>query len=162
MRLYVARHAWAGSFSTDPKKERERPLTVEGQATALAIAKAMKDLGEVPKVIFCSPFMRTTMTADILGKELGVQVNAIGDLAPNRPMEDSILGLIGSDNLKRVMLVVHKDNSTPCMDAFGGDVPWIDLKMAEVRRVSMDRDSGAWVLKWCMKPSDLGLKDYGA
>lgn len=167
MKLWLMRHGWAGDFSLDPKKERQRPLTAEGRATVRAIAQTMNDLGEIPKAIFCSPFQRTIETADLIGKELGVQVNSVGDLAPVRPMAPAIADLIGSDRmdvgnvrLKRVMLVVHKDNSTPAMNALGGDSKWKDLVMGEVRRVSIDRDSLEWELKWMLKPSDIGREDH--
>ena len=162
MKLWVGRHCVAGPASTDPKRERERPLIPEGVATATAIAKALKAAGEVPNVIFCSPFTRATMTADIYGKILGVQVNVIGDLAPMRPMEDTILGLMAHGEQKRIMIVTHVDNSTPSMNNLGGDSKWKDLVMGEVRRVKIDRKSGQWSLRWGMKPSDLGLKDYAS
>lgn len=160
MRLYVARHAFAGAFSTDPKKERERPLTPEGVAMAKAVAAAMLDADEIPSVIFASPFMRTTQTADIYGKTLGIQVNAIDDLAPNRPLEDRILELMTHKEVKGFMILGHVDNTTPAFNNFGGDDDWDDLVMAEVRRVKIDRKTGAWKLRWSIKPSELGLKDY--
>lgn len=160
MRLWWLRHGYAGDPSTDPKTERERPLWPEGKAMALAIAKAMLKAGETPSVIFCSPFTRAIMTADIVGKAHGIQVNVIGDLAPMRPLEDGIIGLIANDNVKRIMLVGHVDNTTPGMRNLGGDVKWKDLVMAEVRRVKISRDDGSWKMRWALRPSNLGLKDY--
>lgn len=154
------RHGYAGDPSSDPKQERERSLTAEGRVMAKAIAQAMGDQDEVPKAIFSSPFARAIQTADIVGKLLGVQVNVIGDMAPIRPLEDTIYGLIKADDLKRIMLVGHKDNTTPAMNNLGGDVEWKDLVMAEVRRVEIDRDTCAWKWKFALKPSKLGLKDY--
>lgn len=162
MKLWIGRHAYAGNPSKDPQTERERPLTTEGKATAKAIAMAMRTAGESPKVIFCSPFTRTVMTADIYGAILGIQVNIIGELSPMRPMEDGILGLINKDRIKRIMLVCHVDNTGPAMRNFDDSDKWPDLVMAEVRRVDMDRKDGSWSLKWRLRPSDLGLKDYDA
>ena len=159
MRLWLQRHAYAGPALSDPKAERERQLLPEGRATAKAIAQAMSAAGEIPKVIFCSQFTRTTQTADIVGKILGVQVNWIGDLSPMRPLEDQVIDLMSHGEVKRMMLVVHVDNSTPAMNNLGGDVKWDDLVMGEVRRVKIDRKSGAWKMKWQLKPSDLGLRD---
>lgn len=159
MKLFVARHAWAGPSLADPKAERERPLLAEGIATAKAMAKAMNDLGEVPNAIFCSPYMRTQMTADIFGKILGVGVNVIGELSAQRPLENGIRDLISDNTAKRFMLVGHVDNTTPSLNNMGGDVKWKDLVMCEVRRVRMDRKSGEWVLRWGMKPSDIGRPD---
>lgn len=151
----------------NPKAERERPLSAEGRATAKAIAKAMLDAGEVPSVIFCSPFARTTQTADIYGLAFSqstgdrVSVNSVGDFAPDRPLELGIAGLIGSDKLRRVMIVGHVDNTTPAFNTFADDDgAWPDLVMAEVRRIEIDRKSCKWDLRWALRPSDLGLKDY--
>lgn len=157
MKLWIGRHAYAGPPSTDPRRERERPLNAEGVATAKAIAKALVAAGEVPNVIFSSPFSRAIQTADIYGKAWKVQVNVIGDLAPNRPLERGIADLIGYDDLKRVMIVGHKDNTTPLMQSFGGD--WDDLAMAEVRRVEIDRGDCSWSLEFALRPSDIGRKD---
>jgi phosphohistidine phosphatase SixA len=162
VKLWVMRHAYAGDFSEDPKKERERPLKPEGVEMAKAVAGAMSEAGEEPKVIFASPFVRTTSTADIVGKALGIQVNIIDDLAPNRPLEDRVLELMGHDAMKRIMIVGHVDNTTPALDGFGSDdgSKWKDLVMAEVRRLKIDRKTGAWRVKWGVKPSDLGLEDH--
>ena len=160
MKLWVMRHGYAGDPSDIPKKERERDLTPEGKATTLVIARTMAALDEIPKVIFCSPFQRAVSTADIIGKELAVQVNVIGDLAPMRPIEDAILGLSAKGEQKRIMIVGHVDNTTPSMNNLGGDKDWKDLVMAEIRRVKLDRKSGAWCFRWGCKPSDVGCKDY--
>lgn len=166
MKLYVARHAWAGPSSQDPKTERNRPLLPEGVATANAIAKAMIAVGEIPKVIFCSPYARTNQTADILGKAFnlatgnGMRVNVVGDLSPDRPLEPQLLNLMSNGEVKRAMVVCHVDNTTPGLNNLGGDQKWNDLVMCEVRRVQIDRKSGAWKLKWGIKPSDIGCKDY--
>jgi phosphohistidine phosphatase SixA len=160
MRLYVGRHSYAGDFSPDPKKERERPLTPEGVTIAKSMAAALATADEVPSVIFASPFARTVQTADIYGKILGVQVNSIDDLSPNRPLEDRILELMTHKQVKGFMIVGHVDNTTPAFNNFGGDVDWDDLVMGEVRRVKIDRKTGAWKLKFQLKPSDIGLKDY--
>ena len=153
------RHCYAGNPSRDPVIERNRPLTPEGKATALAMANAMRAAGEVPKYIFVSPFIRAQMTADIVGKALGVQVNVIGDLSPVRPLENTIADLISSDNLKRVCLIGHVDNTTPAMNSFDGP-GWDKLVMGEVRRVKISRDDCSWSMKFTLKPSDIGCKDY--
>ena len=160
MKIFVGRHAYAGDPSDDPKKERERPLTPEGVKMAKAIAQTVLDGGDVPSAIFSSPFARAVQTADIYGKCWGVQVNVVGTFAPMRPLEDEIMNMISSDKLKRIMIVAHVDNTTPAMRTFGGDVKWKPLVMAEVRRMKIDRDSGEWKLRWSLKPSDVGMKDY--
>jgi len=183
MKMWVQRHCYAGSPVPDPAKERSRPLLPEGIATAKAVAQGMIDAKEIPNIIFASPLVRAQQTADIIGKTLTqalmagkvpdkamgkmlrngdgpprVQVNTIDDLSPNRPLEDRILELMSHNDVKRIMIVGHVDNTTP---AFSGmsDNKWDDLVMGEVRRLNIDRKSGDWKIKWCLKPSDVGMKD---
>lgn len=154
------RHGFAGTPSKDPKTERDRELTDEGVEMVKAVAAAWSDAHKGPMVVFCSPFTRTVQTADLVGKYFGVQVNVIGELAPQRPLEEGILSLLKHGEVKGVLLVGHVDNTTPAMNQFGGDVEWQPLVMAEVRRVEMDRKTGEWCLKWSIKPSYLGLVDH--
>lgn len=202
MKLYAARHAYAGPAAKDPQKERERELTDAGADIATAIAKEMASQGEVPNVIFASPFVRAQQTADIYGKVLGVRVNIIDDIAPNRPMDDRLIELMSHGELRKFMIVGHHDNTTPMFNAFGGKMAgekrddddylrdalgyadgttpsagakpgdgadpndggkpgdWVPLVMAEVRRIRIDRDTGEWKVRWRLRPSDIGLKDY--
>ena len=159
----MARHGFAGDFiPDDTKAERNRPLKPEGRKMVQAIAEAMADADEIPKVIFCSPFERTKQTADIIGSFLTVQVNVVDDLAPNRPLEERLLEFMGHKEQKRIMIVGHVDNSTPAFNDFGSSdgSDWKPLVMGEVRRLKIDRKTGEWALKWCVRPSDLGLKDH--
>ena len=164
MKLWLGRHSHAGLPSPDPKKERERSLTPEGVAIAQAIARALVKAGEIPNAIYCSPYARAIQTADIYGKAFnlatgnGIRVSEVGDIAPDRPLEPALLNLMSKGQMKRLMVIGHMDNTTPAMQNFGGD--WDDLVMGEVRRVKIDRKSGAWKLKFALKPSDVGMKDH--
>jgi phosphohistidine phosphatase SixA len=194
VKLFVARHCWAGDSVSDPKKERERPLKPEGIAIATAMAQEMADQDEIPSVVFASPLVRAQQTADIYGKILGLQVSIIDDLAPNRPMDYQLLGLMGAGDLRRFMVLGHHDNATPAFNSFGGkmakekrpdddqirtdlgyrdsstpgdnnDNPkakgdWVPLVMGEVRRLRIDRVTGKWKVKWRLRPSDIGMRDY--
>jgi phosphohistidine phosphatase SixA len=163
LKLWIGRHGFAGDYSTDPKKERERPLKPEGIEMVRAVAQAMDDADEIPNVIFSSPFVRAVQTADILGKQFGIRVNNVDDLSPDRPLEDRILELMSHKEITRLMLVGHTDNTEPAFNNFGsknGD-DFEPLVMAEVRRLKIDRKSGQWKVRWGVKPSDLWLKDYG-
>lgn len=159
MKLYVGRHSFAGAFSNDPKIERERPLKPLGVEMANAAADGMIESDEIPNVIFTSPLERAKQTADIYGKRMRVPVNVIDDLAPQRPLEDRILELMGHKEIKRVMLVGHHDNTTPAFTNFKSDETWDPLKMAEVRRLRIDRKSGEWSTRWRQLPSELGYRD---
>lgn len=160
MKLYIARHCWAGPSSKDPKRERDRPLLPQGKSIAAKMADALEELGEVPNVIFTSPFERAIQTADIYGKCFGVAVNIIGDLAPDRPLENFLADLLDHDHLTRIMLVGHVDNTTPLFKSSPSKDKWKPLVRGEVRRLKIDRDSLEWKLKFGIKPSDIGLSDH--
>lgn len=160
MKLYVARHGYAGpAIENNPKAERERPLLAEGKATTLAMAKAMDAMGEAPKFIFSSPFERAVNSADIYGKYFGIQVEVIDDFSPMRPLQPGLENIVGFERMKRVLIVGHVDNTTPCFEKLDDRDKWKDLVMGELRRVEINRKTLEWRLKWSIKPSDLGLKD---
>lgn len=165
------RHAWAGERSSDPEEERTRSLKPEGRKTAEVVAKWLADnLDEPPTTIFVSPFQRTIETGDIVGRVLNeergtdIRVNAVGDMAPDRPLTGSILELAGQfgGSNDRILLVGHGDNLPAAFDALpnkdGDDFP--DLKMAMVVAVKMKRKSGKWRVKWTLRPSDIGRPDH--
>lgn len=160
MKLWIMRHGDAGEVSDDPEKERERPLTEEGEKTIEAIAKGMADADEVPNVIFASCFTRTQQTGDIVGKALEVPVDLLDELAPHLPLARWLMGLIQSEDLKRVMIVGHHDNLEPCFEELSdGQTPFEELAKGEVRRFDVDRDTGEWQEEWRLKPSDVGFED---
>jgi phosphohistidine phosphatase SixA len=176
VKLFVARHSDAGAFiGDDPKAERERPLTARGKKLAQAVAGAMLDSDEIPSVGFASPLERTKQTADLLGGLLYFQVNVLDDLAPNRPLEDRILEIMGHKALRKFLIVGHVDNTTPAFENFGGDMGecyrpddedtigssnhWAPLVKGEVRRIKIDRKTGRWTCKWRILPSDVGFPD---
>ena len=160
MRLFVGRHGFAGDPSPDPKKEAERPLKQEGRDAVAAVAAAMLKLGDLPKCIFCSNYQRAQETAYIYGKAFGVNVAVIGDLAPIRPLTDGLFSLMGSkEKIGRVMLVGHRDNTEPLFNDLDGP-KFGKIMMGEVKRLTIDRKTGAFDLKWCIKPSDVGFPDH--
>jgi len=164
MKLWIARHCYAGDSSDDPKVEMTRPLVHEGVKMAKAIASAMLAMGEVPKSIFCSNYTRAMQTAQIYGKVLGAGVSMVSALAPLQPLTSVLADFVqttGRERMKRVMLVGHVDNTTPTMRDLD-DGEWEDLVMGEVRRVEMSRDDLSWELRWTLKPSDLGLVDHAS
>lgn len=160
MKLFVARHHYAGDPNDDPKKEIERALWPEGKAAALAVATALLKKGDIPSCIFSSPYQRAIGTAFIYGKKLVANVAIIGDLAPIRPLANGLFSLIKArEKIGRVMIVGHRDNIEPLFrDLDGPKFP--DIAMGEIRRLDIDRKTGAWSLRWAIKASDVGFKDY--
>lgn len=159
------RHAYAGMPKEDPEEERDRPLTAEGRRLARAVAEAVYDTGDIPSVIFTSPFKRAQETADEFARRMceltdePLAVNAVGDFAPDRSIVPGIGDIAGYKRAKRVMVVGHVDNTGPGMNELGGDEKWRDLVKGEIRLVKLNRKSLRWREVWCIKPSDLGFDD---
>jgi phosphohistidine phosphatase SixA len=159
MKLWLARHADAGAYSSDPARERERPLTSLGVKQASAVARRMRVDGERPRVILASPLARAMETADIFGRVLGVRVEPWDDLTPNRELIPAVLELATS-GARRVMLVGHQDNLDPLTEDRSGEGPKL-FERAEVRRYALDRGSLAMRRRYTMTPAALGLPVRG-
>lgn len=160
MKLWLARHGSAGDHSTDPAKERERPLLADGRKVVEAMAAEMKRQGEVPRVIYCSEYTRAVQTADIFGKAFRCNVDIIDELGPHAAVKALLARIADEDeDIARAMIVGHTDNLSPLYRDITGDDDAEDFVKAEVRRVKLDRESLEAEEKWRLMPSDLGLRD---
>lgn len=169
MKFWVARHAYAGPPSSDPQKERERPLQPIGVRMAKALASALAGLYPIPYIILSSSHGRAIQTADIVGARLKVNVDSLDELNPRMPMQAVVEKLLVAYHVKRVMVVAHVDNTGPCFNAMGGDMAdcwrkgdpkgddWPDLVMGEVRYLFIDRQKKSWKCNWRWIPSDAGI-----
>ncbi len=72
MRLYVVRHAHAGSRSSWDGPDETRPLTTKGRRQSAAIAEALASTGSGRLV--SSPYRRCTQTLEPLADQLGLIV----------------------------------------------------------------------------------------
>jgi 8-oxo-dGTP diphosphatase len=79
MRLYVVRHADAGSRSSWDGSDETRPLTNRGRHQADAIAERLRSAG-VTRLV-SSPYRRCTQTLDALAAHLGLAVESDERLA---------------------------------------------------------------------------------
>lgn len=79
MRLYVVRHAHAGSRSSWDGPDEARPLTNRGRRQAEAIAGELRSAG-VSRLV-SSPYRRCVQTLDPLAQELRLRVESDDRLA---------------------------------------------------------------------------------
>lgn len=162
MKLWLARHGFAGDYSPDPAAERARELTPGGRLVVRAVATALRARGDVrPKVILSSPLRRTMQTADVLGSVLGAPVEPLPALVPHLPVAHVIRKLAARE-MRRVMLVGHTDNLSPASaELLDLDVvpPADEFRIAEVRGYDLDRKSGHATERFRLSPTDLGLPD---
>ncbi|MBN2624829.1 MAG: histidine phosphatase family protein [Acidimicrobiales bacterium] len=96
MRLYVVRHAHAGSRSRWDGPDERRPLTTKGRRQAEAIADALAPVG-VSRMV-SSPYRRCTQTLDPLADRIGVGVEEDERLAEGA---DGVDALALADELRK-------------------------------------------------------------
>jgi phosphohistidine phosphatase len=82
MKLYFLRHGLADWPEWDVARDHERPLTKEGLKKMKAEAKTIAALDLQLDAILSSPYIRAFQTADIVAKELGLEVQIEPLLAP--------------------------------------------------------------------------------
>lgn len=77
MRLYIARHAWAGHFGDPPPADgswtddSERPLTAEGIVRYRQVVALLAERGFKPERIATSPYTRCLQTAELIAEATG-------------------------------------------------------------------------------------------
>jgi phosphohistidine phosphatase len=87
MRLYFLRHGLADWPEWDVARDHERPLTKEGLKKMKAEAKTIAALDLQLDAVLSSPYTRAYQTADIIAKELGLEVQIEPLLAPGFDLE---------------------------------------------------------------------------
>lgn len=87
MRLYFLRHGLADWPEWDVARDHERPLTKEGLKKMKAEAKTIVTLDLQLDAILSSPYTRAYQTADIVAKEVGLEVQIEPLLAPGFDFE---------------------------------------------------------------------------
>jgi 8-oxo-dGTP diphosphatase len=88
MKLYVVRHAHAGSRSSWDGPDEARPLSTKGHRQASAIADSLAAIRATGLV--SSPFRRCTQTLDPLAATLGLGVDEDPRLAEGAGGEDAL------------------------------------------------------------------------
>jgi phosphohistidine phosphatase len=104
MKLYFVRHATASDIAAN---DSARELTREGYEEARVAGKALVKLGAKPSHIFSSPLLRARQTAEVLGLELGVEVEAIDDLRSDSTPSRLFKAIKGGGQVKELLLVGH-------------------------------------------------------
>ena len=140
MRLYVVRHAHAGSRSSWDGPDDARPLTTKGRKQAAAIAETLASTGASRLV--SSPSRRCTQTLEPLADMLGVRVEDDARLAEGADGVDA-LGL--ADELA-------KEHETAVVCSHGDVIP----EMLRILKATTARfkdpfvwpKGSIWVVTW--------------
>lgn len=112
--IYFVRHGETILNAQNIRQGAEGGLTEQGKKQALETAKRFPKHKGKPQVIISSPFERTRETAEIIAKELSMQIE-YSDLLKERRNPSEIIGKWGED--PKVKLIIdqmdksfHEDN----------------------------------------------------
>lgn len=132
-RLFLVRHAAAGSRARWVGDDRRRPLTPKGERQAKAIARRLA--GEGIDRILTSPYLRCRQTVEPLAAELHLPIEEADALAEGSSGEALIAlaeGVVGSN----AVLCGHGDTIPALLEAFAqrglGLPPVYDVKKGSI------------------------------
>jgi 8-oxo-dGTP diphosphatase len=138
VKLYVVRHAHAGSRAGWRGDDHERPLSAKGEKQARAIADLL-ERGGVARLV-SSPFVRCVQTFDPAAARLGVKVEVDDRLAEGRRGEDA-LELAGELRHEPAALCTHGDVVPDLLHILSNEG-------ARLRDPLVWPKGSTWVLEW--------------
>ncbi len=154
--LFILRHGEAGNRMTVVEKDSERPLTPEGRAEILKIAKSLKAIGLQTDRIYTSPLRRARETAEIAAKILEIPtLEEWDELKPDGSKTGLYRKLARLEQNPRPILVGHEPYLTSMIgEIIGTTSAKIVLKKGGVAKVRITsftpRISGE--LRWLLTP----------
>ena len=149
MKLYFLRHAEA---SYDAPSDDVRPLTPHGIERTRTAARVLRKLNIAPQHIFSSPRVRAQQTAEIVARELGVDVEISEEVNFGFSIE-SVLTLLGGvgDDVDEVMFVGHN----PSMSEVVSELTGAELSLRKSGLARVDVSSATSLdgeLVWLIAP----------
>ena len=113
MAIYLIRHAKALGRSTWTESDRDRPLSDDGRAQALTIAREWP--GETPVAVLSSPRLRCRETVQPLADRFGLELRVEETLDEDTPFERTLAML--EDAPDGTVCCSHGDVIPAVMDA---------------------------------------------
>lgn len=125
--IYFVRHGETENNAKNIRQGSEGSLTEKGRAQALATAKRFPKEKGRPQVIIASPYERTKETAEIIGKELHMNVE-YSNLLVERKNPTEIIGHEGGE--KDVKQIIDRIDKSFHDDTFryADEENFVDLK----------------------------------
>lgn len=121
MILYFLRHA-AAQDRAPGDEDRDRSLSVEGEAQLRAAAAVWRRLNLRPDVVLTSPLPRAVRTAELLVEGLGLPNAPITDerLAPDAGWSDFAQALAAYPADRRILFVGHEPDLSAIIELLTG------------------------------------------
>ncbi len=164
MDLYLIRHAEAVDREDPNYSDEDRPLTEDGRAQAMALAKALVARGVHFNAVISSPLVRARQTAEEMLQNMHgplADLEFCRHLAPGGKARKLLRFLIGTAN-DSVALIGHE----PDLSSFAGRMigcrkAQIDLAKAGVVLIKFESvpEKGCGTLSWLLTPEWLGAPE---
>ena len=151
--LYLLRHAHAGDPLGWAGPDDGRPLSAKGEKQAERLGAFLAGIGFTPGTIITSPKLRAAQTAEIVGRQLGVQVTVderLGDALGTASLEAILRD--GGDPVRPVLVGHDPDFSDLVAELCGsGNVP---MRKGALARIDVERPitAGRGQLRWLVPP----------
>ena len=149
------RHGPAEDFAASGK-DGDRALTPSGRDRVRAVAKALRDHDEAPRVIVSSPLVRALQTAEIVAAEVGAPtVETSRELAPAGDALALVRSLV-RDGRKRAMIVGHEPDLSSLIASLCGS---FSRDMLKAMVVGLHARAGEPThVRFVLDPKDLRLE----
>jgi phosphohistidine phosphatase len=157
MRLYFLRHGLADWPEWDVARDHERPLTKEGVKKMKAEAKTIAALDLQLDAILSSPYTRAYQTADIVARELGLEVQIEPLLAPGFDLERLIDLLRTHATAQALLLTGHEPSFSAVISQLIGNGRLLIKKgaLARVDLLGPVNEGLQGELVWLLQPKIL-------
>jgi len=156
--LYLLRHAHAGDPAKWTGDDAIRPLSERGRRQAERVAKLLASAEDAPDIIITSPRTRAAETAEIVGKQLKIEVvvdrRLVGPLNPDTVAQI----LAGAGAAVRPCLVGHDPDFSELLGELTG-ASAVQMKKGSLARVDYEGNApipGRGVLRFLVPPEILG------
>jgi phosphohistidine phosphatase len=152
MELYLLRHGVAVDRLPDDSGDFHRALTAQGISKMEKAARGLRQMRLALDILWSSPLTRAKQTAEIVGKELRINVTQIDLLQPGCEAALLLSLLQQHRSAERVMIVGHEpDFSQMTAELTGGSL--VEFKKGGLAMIRFEGlRLGAGQLCWLLPP----------
>jgi len=120
--VLVVRHAERNNAAACSPPELGPPLSAAGQNRAQTLAHVCRDAGVAG--IYASKFCRTQQTVAPLANQLGLTVNVVDQVAPDKTVSvDALIAQVWANHTGQVVLIAGHTNTVPVIiEKLGGAI----------------------------------------
>ena len=164
--LLLLRHA-KSSWDDSTLRDFDRPLAARGNRDAPRMGRVLKERGEVPDFIMCSPAARAVQTLHAVVAAAGISVKPQFDEAIYGATSAELMSLVRRipDSIHRTLVTGHNPGLEDLLSRLIGRherMPTAAMACLELVVDSWaDIEDGAASLKWMLTPKQLGDEPEG-